>query len=255
MGAFYNSGVLSDLINQGRKYVFLSNIDNLGATVGLAILKEIIAESSEFIMEVTDKTRADVKGGTLINYEGHLRLLEVAQVPKDHLEDFKSVKKFNVFNTNNLWISLQSIKSAVEERTLDMEVIQLETAVGAAMKCFTKCKGINVPRSRFLPVKKTSDLLLIMSNLYKLNHGSLMMSPERMFLSTPLVKLGDEFKKVGDFLKRFASIPDILELDHLTVSGNVNFGKGVVLKGTVIIISNHGEQIDIPDGAVLENKI
>ena len=63
------------------------------------------------------------KGGTLINYEGHLRLLEVAQVPKDHLEDFKSVKKFNVFNTNNLWISLQSIKSAVEERTLDMEVI------------------------------------------------------------------------------------------------------------------------------------
>ena len=120
---FYNSGVLSDLINQGRKYVFLSNIDNLGATVDLAILKEIIAESSEFIMEVTDKTRADVKGGTLINYEGHLRLLEVAQVPKDHLEDFKSVKKFNVFNTNNLWISLQSIKSAVEERTLDMEVI------------------------------------------------------------------------------------------------------------------------------------
>ena len=121
--AFYNSGLLEDLINQNRKYVFMSNIDNLGATVDLAILKEIIAESSEFIMEVTDKTRADVKGGTLINYEGHLRLLEVAQVPKDHLEDFKSVKKFNVFNTNNLWISLQSIKSAVEERTLDMEVI------------------------------------------------------------------------------------------------------------------------------------
>ena len=89
----------------------------------MGILKEIITEGSEFIMEVTDKTRADVKGGTLINYEGHLRLLEVAQVPKDHLEEFKSVKKFNVFNTNNLWISLNSIKTAVEERTLDMEVI------------------------------------------------------------------------------------------------------------------------------------
>ena len=73
-------------------------------------------------------------------------------------------------------------------------------------------------------MKKSSDLLLIMSNLYKLKEGSLIMSPERMFLSTPLVKLGDEFKKVGDFLKRFASIPDILELDHLTVSGNVTFG-------------------------------
>ena len=68
---------------------------------------------------------------------------------------------------------------SVNPKTLDdgMNVIQLETAVGAAMKCFTKCKGINVPRSRFLPVKKTSDLLLIMSNLYKLDHGSLMMSP------------------------------------------------------------------------------
>ena len=82
------------------------------------------------------------------------------------------------------------------------------------------------------------------------------MSNERMFLSTPLIKLGDEnFKKVNDFLKRFASIPDIIELDHLTVSGNVTFGKKVVLKGTVIIIANHGEQIDIPSGAILENKI
>ena len=66
------------------------------------------------------------------------------------------------------------------------------------------------------------------------------------------LQLGDEnFKKVKEFLKRFASIPDILELDHLTVSGNVNFGKKVVLKGTVIIIANHGEQIDIPSGAIL----
>lgn len=60
----------------------------------------------EFLMEVTDKTRADVKGGTLILYEDHLRLLEIAQVPKDRLEDFKSVKKFKIFNTNNLWIKL-----------------------------------------------------------------------------------------------------------------------------------------------------
>ena len=106
----------------------------------------------------------------------------------------------------------------MEERTLDMEiivnpktldggvnVIQLETAVGAAMKCFEKCRGINVPRSRFLPVKKTSDLFLIMSNLYTLTNGSLTMSPERMFQSTPLIKLGDEnFKKVQDFVSFFS---------------------------------------------------
>lgn len=76
-------------------------------------------------------------------------------------------------------------------------VIQLETAVGAAMKCFNGCIGVNVPRSRFLPVKKTSDLMLVMSNLYSLRAGSLVMSPQRMFPSTPLVKLGDNhFSKV-----------------------------------------------------------
>ena len=164
----------------------------------------------EFLMEVTNKTRADVKGGTLIQYDGKLRLLEVAQVPKEHEEDFKSIKKFDVFNTNNLWVNLHAIKRVVENNTLDMEVIvntkalegdktiiQLETAVGAAMKCFDRSKGIKVSRSRFLPVKKSSDLLLIMSNLYKLNHGILTMSPERMFQTTPLVKLGDEhFMKV-----------------------------------------------------------
>jgi len=196
-------------------------------------------------------------------------LLEAAQVPKEHEEDFKSVKKFNVFNTNNLWISLPAIQRVLEENTLDMEiivnpkqldkgvnVIQLETAVGAAMKCFSQASGVNVPRSRFLPVKKTSDLLLVMSNLYTLHQGALIMSQQRMFPATPLVKLGDsQFKKVSSFLARFGSIPDLLELDHLTVSGDVTFGRGVSLRGTVIIIANHGDRIDIPAGAVLENKI
>ena len=198
------------MIKEGREVCFMSNIDNLGAIVDFKILKSFMQHQNEFIMEVTDKTRADVKGGTLIQYEGKLRLLEAAQVPKGHEEDFKSVKKFNVFNTNNLWISLPAIKTVIENKSLDMEIIvnpksldgginvlQLETAVGAAMKCFQKGRGINVPRSRFLPVKKTSDLLLIMSNLYTLNHGYLSMCSERMFLTTPLVKLGDQnFKKV-----------------------------------------------------------
>merc|ERR1719300_156928 len=196
--SFANSGLLDQFVAQGKKYCFISNIDNLGATVDLNILSLCLSQKREFVMEVTDKTRADVKGGTLIQYEGKLRLLEAAQVPKEHEEDFKSVKKFNVFNTNNLWISLPAIQRVVEENTLDMEiivnpkqmdgginVIQLETAVGAAMKCFDNASGINVPRSRFLPVKKTSDLLLVMSNLYTLDHGSLIMSPKRMFPSTP----------------------------------------------------------------------
>jgi UTP--glucose-1-phosphate uridylyltransferase len=126
-----------------------------------------------------------------------------------------------------------SLEIIINNKTLNngLNVIQLETAVGAAMKSFEGGIGINVPRSRFLPVKKTSDLLLVMSNLYSLKNGSLVMSPQRMFPTTPLVKLGDNhFAKVKEFLGRFANIPDLIELDHLTVSGDVTFGRGVSLK-------------------------
>ncbi|XP_070182039.1 UTP--glucose-1-phosphate uridylyltransferase-like isoform X3 [Littorina saxatilis] len=270
--SLHNSGLLENFINQGKKYMFVSNIDNMGATVDLNILNFLLDESNgpapEFVMEVTDKTRADVKGGTLVEYEGKLRLLEIAQVPKDYVDEFKSVSKFKIFNTNNLWISLNAIKRVVEDHTLHMEIIvnpktldngvnvlQLETAVGAAIKSFEGAIGVNVPRSRFLPVKTTSDLLVIMSNLYHLQSGALEMSPKRSFPSVPLTKLGTHFTKVKDFLRRFASIPDVLDLDHLTVSGDVTFGKDVTLRGTVIIIANHSERIDIPPGAILENKI
>lgn len=127
--------------------------------------------------------------------------------------------------------------------------------LGAAIKNFKGACGINVPRSRFLPVKKTSDLLLLMSNLYDIENGTLTLSNLRSFPTTPLVKLGSQFDKVKEFLNRFQGIPDILELDHLTVSGNVWFGRDVTLKGTVIIIANDGERIDVPSGAILENKI
>ncbi|XP_050989253.1 UDP-glucose pyrophosphorylase 2b isoform X1 [Labeo rohita] len=270
--SFYNSGLLEQLIAEGKEYIFVSNIDNLGATVDLYILNHLVSQPNgkrcEFIMEVTDKTRADVKGGTLIQYDGKLRLLEIAQVPKAHVDEFKSVTKFKIFNTNNLWISLSAIKRLQEQKAMDMEiivnpktldgglnVIQLETAVGAAIKCFDNALGINVPRSRFLPVKTTSDLLLVMSNLYSLEAGSLTMSERREFPTTPHVKLGSSFTKVQEYLTRFESIPDMLELDHLTVSGDVTFGKQVSLKGTVIIIANHGDRIDIPAGSMLENKI
>jgi len=273
--AFYNSGLLEKFIGEGKEYVFCSNIDNLGATIDLSILHHLLGkpgqevqDKCDFIMEVTDKTRADVKGGTLIMYENRLRLLEIAQVPKDHIEDFKAVTKFRIFNTNNLWVKLASIKKSVDENRLHMEIInnqkqldngskiiQLETAIGAAIKSFNNSIGINVPRSRFLPVKTCSDLFLIKSNLYTMQSGTLMMNPDRQFLTTPLVQLGENFKKVKDFLGRFQNIPDIIELDHLTVAGDVTFGRNVTLKGTVIIIATHGDRIDIPPGSILENKI
>ncbi|CAO3615856.1 unnamed protein product [Cunninghamella blakesleeana] len=266
--SLYTSGLLEQLLAQGKEYLFVSNVDNLGATVDLNILHHMVSSGAEFILEVTDKTKADIKGGTLIDYDGHIRLLEIAQVPDEHIEDFKSVKKFKIFNTNNLWIDLKAIKRVMDEEALELEiivnhkttesgekVIQLETAVGAGIKHFKNAHGVNVPRTRFLPVKSTSDLFLVTSNLYSLVHGELVVNPKRMFNVVPLVKLGDHFKKVSQFLSRFKTIPQILELDHLTVTGDVTFGAKVELRGTVIIVANHGERIDIPSGTILENKI
>lgn len=263
-----NSGLLDKLIADGKEYLFVSNVDNLGAIVDLAILSHMQETGAEFLMELTDKTKADVKGGTLIDYDGNVRLLEIAQVPGEHVEDFKSIKKFKIFNTNNLWINLKAIKRILQNKELSLEiivnnkttdkgekVIQLETAVGAAIKHFKNAHGINVPRARFLPVKSTSDLFLVTSDLYALSHGELSMNPKRIFPTVPIVKLGDHFKKVSNFLARFAGPPHILELDHLTVMGDVTFGHDVVLKGTVIIVANHGSRIDIPSGAILDDKV
>ncbi|KAL7747023.1 UTP-glucose-1-phosphate uridylyltransferase [Sorochytrium milnesiophthora] len=263
-----NSGLLDQLLSQGKEWIFVSNVDNLGATVDTAILNHMAESGAEFIMEVTDKTKADIKGGTLINYDGHIRLLEIAQVPGEHVDDFKSIKKFKIFNTNNLWISLKAIKRILNDREMNMDVIvnvktseagekviQLETAVGAAIKHFKGAKGVNVPRSRFLPVKSTSDLFLVTSDLYRLNHGELSMNPQRLFNTIPIVKLSEQFKKVNNYQARFRGSPRILELDHLTVTGDVTFGNDVTLKGTVIIVANHGNRIDIPAGSVLEDKV
>jgi UTP--glucose-1-phosphate uridylyltransferase len=266
--ALLHSGVLDELLAQGKEYLFVSNSDNLGAVVDEAILQHMIETDAEFLMEVTDKTKADIKGGTLIDYDGSIRLLEIAQVPSEHVEDFKSVRKFKIFNTNNLWINLKALKRIMEHEGLELEIIvnpkttddghavvQLETAAGAAIKHFKNAHGINVPRRRFLPVKSCSDLLLIKSDIYSLQHGQLVLNQQRMFETTPVIKLGDHFKKIQQFQKRFKKIPQILELDHLTVTGDVSFGRNVTLRGTVIIVANEGQRIDIPDGCILENRL
>ncbi|ODQ82444.1 hypothetical protein BABINDRAFT_159036 [Babjeviella inositovora NRRL Y-12698] len=265
-----SSGELDALLAQGREVLFVSNGDNLGATVDTKILTHMLETDAEYIMELTDKTRADVKGGTLINYDGEIRLLEIAQVPKEHVEEFKSIKKFKNFNTNNLWINLKAVKRLVEANAIQVEIIpnakaitinkaeynvlQLETAVGAAIRHFKGAHGVVVPRSRFLPVKTCSDLLLVKSDLFFLEHGALRLDQSR-FGPNPLIKLGSHFKKVSGFQQRIPHMPKILELDHLTITGNVSLGKGVTLKGTVIIVCSDGQRIDIPNGAVLENVV
>eukprot|EP01091_Cochliopodium_minus_P008274 TRINITY_DN1847_c0_g1_i1.p1 TRINITY_DN1847_c0_g1~~TRINITY_DN1847_c0_g1_i1.p1 ORF type:complete len:484 (-),score=157.12 TRINITY_DN1847_c0_g1_i1:39-1490(-) len=265
-----NSGTLEKLKKEGREYLFISNVDNLGATVDMNILNYMIEHDYEFLMEVTDKTEADVKGGTLIEYEGKIKLLEIAQVPKEHLNDFTSVKKFKVFNTNNLWVKLSAIEKFIENGNFSkMDVIknpkklkngsmciQLETAAGAAIEHF-RSTGLIVPRSRFMPVKKTSDLFLVQSDLYSINpkNKCLILNPLRTLPTLPIIKLGEYFSSVQEFQNRFKSIPKILELSHLTVSGDVSFGENITLKGSVVVVAHKGNKIDVPSGSVLENSV
>ncbi|KAF7129988.1 hypothetical protein RHSIM_Rhsim10G0185000 [Rhododendron simsii] len=288
--ALKNSGKLDALLSQGKEYVFVANSDNLGAVVDLKILKHLIQSKNEYCMEVTPKTLADVKGGTLISYEGKVQLLEIAQVPDEHLfeqlvtlrlvtgigyvtegvwylvNEFKSIEKFKIFNTNNLWVNLKAIKRLVEADALKMEIIpnpkevdgikvlQLETAAGAAIRFFDHAIGINVPRSRFLPVKATSDLLLVQSDLYTLNDGFVIRNKARENPENPSIELGPEFKKVANFLSRFKSIPSIIELDSLKVTGDVCFGAGITLKGKLVVAAKSGVKLEIPDGVVIANK-
>ena len=272
-GDFFRSiekcGLLDRLIEMGKEYLFISNIDNLGATVDSKILAHMINAKIDFLMEVTGKTQADIKGGTLVDYKGSIRLLEVSQVPSEYLQEFSSLQLFKVFNTNNIWVRVGAIKHVLSQQQLDLDiianpkiledddrkVIQLETAIGAAIVHFQKSQAINVSRSRFLPVKNCSDLLLVQSDLYSLQNGFLKLSSERPFPTIPTIKLSNGFKKFSSFRKRFQHPPKIVGLEHLTVVGDVHFSSNVTLKGTVIIAAADGCRIDIPSGTCLEDKV
>jgi UTP--glucose-1-phosphate uridylyltransferase len=130
----------------------------------------------------------------------------------------------------------------------------LETAIGAAIGSFEGSLAIKVPRHRFLPVKRTDDLLLVQSNLFILEDGVLVRNPERQFDYLPMVRLGDAYKYYEEYQSRFENIPDILELDLLTVVGDIRFGKNVTLRGNVILVCEEGS-LYLPDNSFIENKV
>ena len=183
------SGILDDLLEKGFEYAFISNADNLGATFDRKILGYCIENNIPFLMEVAQRTETDKKGGHLaISKSGQLILREIAQCKNEEISDFQNVHKYTYFNTNNIWINLQSLKNKlirtkgnlklpliqnrknVNPRDENSEdVFQLETAMGSAIQIFKNSEAILVPRNRFIPVKKSEDLLKIKSDLYKLD--------------------------------------------------------------------------------------
>merc|ERR1712127_841238 len=178
--AMLGSGTLDKLLAKGFKYMFVSNSDNLGATMDLKLLTHFVSTKAPFMMEVATRTDADKKGGPLAkdSKTGGLLLRESAQCPEEDEKAFQDVSKYKFFNTNNLWVDLVALKAIFEKnggsiplpvmknsKTVDPRdkkstpVLQLETAMGAAIGCFEGAAAIVIPRERFAPVKTTSDLL------------------------------------------------------------------------------------------------
>src|SRR5918994_4048607 len=187
------SGMLAELIERGYRYLFLSNSDNLGAVLDPRILDWFASEQLPFLSEVVDRTEGDRKGGHLARRRdgGWLVLRETAQVPDDDQEAFEDVERHRFFNCNNIWVNLRALERTLEERdgvlglpmivnrkTVDPAdkaspaVVQLETAMGAAIDVFDGAQAIRVPRTRFAPVKTTNDLLALRSDAYDLRDGA-----------------------------------------------------------------------------------
>lgn len=255
------TGILDSLLESGHEVAFVSNGDNLGATVDPSILNYFLAEGLEFCMEMTPKTKADKKGGAifrrLLNGKPrNLELLETAQVPSEHMSEFAGLGKFRTFSTNNLWIHLPSLKNALEKgdfslslivnpkKIADEEVFQLESAMGSAIQNFSRTKGIIIPRSRFAPVKKCEDYLVRRSDAYQLNPDySVTMSDDRVEagLEEVYVSLDEEhYKKIQDFNRLFTSIPSLAKAESLEVEGVVHFDMPVEIVGKVKITNKSG---------------
>jgi UTP--glucose-1-phosphate uridylyltransferase len=126
-------------------------------------------------------------------------------------------------------------------------VVQLETAMGAAVGVFEGAAAIRVPRARFAPVKKTDDLLVVRSDAYELAEDfTVRLARER----APAVSLdSDCFKLLRDFEQRFSGgVPSLVDCERLTVEGDVSFGRDVKVRGEVILRGPRR----VEDGELLE---
>lgn len=261
--ALSGSGWLDTLLKSGVKYAFISNSDNLGAQLDLKFLNWFSQSGIPFIMEVTKRTEADKKGGHLAirNRDNQLILREIAQCPEKDTPQFQNIAKHQYFNTNNLWIRLDALKEILEsndgvlpipvitnKKTLDPRnpdspsVYQLETAMGAGIECFAGASAVDVPRTRFFPVKTCSDLFLLRSDAICINKntGEVTLNPA-LNGNVPIVDLDPELYKFVDSLDELG-MPSLLNVQKLFVRGRHHFKPTALLSGEVIL-ENSGNNI------------
>jgi UTP--glucose-1-phosphate uridylyltransferase len=273
-GDFYPSilasGLLDALLDAGFRYAILSNCDNLGATPDGRIAAWFAASGAPYAAEVCPRTPADRKGGHLARRrsDGQLVLRDTAQTAKEDLVHFMDETRHRYVHTNNLWLDLAAVRRELAERgavlglplirnakTVDPTdpdspaVIQIETAVGAAIGVFDGAAAIVVGRDRFLPVKTTNDLLLLRSDAYEVGDDGV---PRLIAPQAALVDLDRTcYGAIAAFDQRFpAGAPSLREATSLTVHGDWTFGAGVVVRGDAEL-ADAGEPQQVADGTVL----
>jgi UTP--glucose-1-phosphate uridylyltransferase len=271
--AFATSGVLDRLLSLGYRYASVSNSDNLGAAPNARIAGWFAASGAPYAAEICRRTAADRKGGHLAirKSDRQLILRDTAQTPKEEMHFFTDEFRHPFFHCNNLWFDLQVLDRTLRERkgvlglpliknqkTVDPgdrsspKVIQIETAMGAAVEVFEGATAIGVGRDRFLPVKTTSDLLVLRSDAYDLEaNGQLTAVAD----PAPVVDLDDSYYKlIADFDQRFpAGVPSLKEARAFAISGDWSFEADVRVVGEVTLDDQGTPQI-VAAGSTLGNE-
>ncbi len=268
--ALRGTGLLQRLLDQGYERVFVSNSDNLGAVPDARIAGWLAESEAPFAIEAVRRTASDRKGGHFARRisDGRIVLRETAQTSKHDLEALADLERHRFCSTNNLWFDLRAMNEALDSRhgilglplirnvkTVDPgdpstpEVIQIETAMGAAIEVFEGARTIEVGRDRFVPVKTTNDLLVLRSDVYDVG-GDFVLTPAG---TVPFVDLDSSYYKlVPDFERRFPEgAPSLREASSFTVNGDWTFGAKVKVVGDVALETAAAERV--PAGSVLEH--
>ena len=278
--ALLTSGILQQLLDEGIRYAFIANSDNLVATIDKSLLGFFSEKGFPFMMEVSERMPIDFKGGHMARHKnGHLILRESAQCPKREIEKCRDVSHYKYFNTNNIWLDLRFLKSLIDKhgtiklpmilnpKNLDPRdefsppVYQIETAMGSAISIIEGATAIRVPRSRFFPVKTCNELLAVRSDCFLFSDDKqLIVNPEREQDDNCFninIDLDPRYyRKIDMFNKRFANgIPSLIDCNSLKIIGDVFFEANVKIKGSVVINNRSGSQAVLKEGMVIERDI
>ncbi|HWU32193.1 MAG TPA: UTP--glucose-1-phosphate uridylyltransferase [Marmoricola sp.] len=257
--ALKGTGLLCKLRELGFERIFVSNSDNLGATPDARIAGWFAQSGAPFAIEAVRRTASDKKGGHFAKRlsDGRIVLRETAQTLPEDKAALADLSRHRYCSTNNLWFDLAAMEAMLDERhgviglplirneknvdnadPTSPKVIQIETAMGAAIEIFEGAKTIEVGRDRFIPVKTTSDLLVLRSDVYDLRDDYTLVQQSK---TLPYVDLSDEYKLIKEFDHRFAAgVPSLIDAESLTVEGDWTFGGDVRVSGVVTLGTEGG---------------